>query len=66
MGVIQHLEFSIYNRWGERVFLSSHSGECWDGTYKGKMQDVGVYIYWIRATTFCGSTFKKRSFVLGR
>jgi gliding motility-associated-like protein len=58
-GVIQELDFSIYNRWGERIFFTKNPTDCWNGTYKGKMQDIGVYVYMIRAKTLCGETFKK-------
>ncbi|MEI9912918.1 MAG: gliding motility-associated C-terminal domain-containing protein [Bacteroidota bacterium] len=33
-GIIRELEFSIYNRWGERYFLQKTRGACWDGKYK--------------------------------
>jgi gliding motility-associated-like protein len=65
-GIIQQLEFSIYNRWGERLFFTKNPNDCWDGTYKGKMQDTGVYVYMIKAKTLCGDTFKKGLFTLIR
>jgi len=66
-GVIGELEFGIYNRWGERVFFTKNSGQCWDGTYKGAKQDGGVYVYMIKAQTSCESqVFRKGTFVLVR
>ncbi len=65
-GVIRELEFSIYNRWGERIFYTNNPNSCWDGTYKGEMQDIGVYVYMIKAKTICGATFKKGLFTLVR
>ena len=65
-GVIQQLDFGIYNRWGERIFYTKNPDDCWDGTYKGKKQDTGVYIYMINAKTICGNTFKKGVFTLVR
>ena len=66
-GVIQELEFSIYNRWGERIFFTKNAGQCWDGTYKGKKQDSGVFVYMITAKTNCESkVFRKGTFVLVR
>ncbi len=32
----------IYNRVGDVICVSSNG---WDGTYKGKLADAGVYIY---------------------
>ncbi|HEX5652463.1 MAG TPA: gliding motility-associated C-terminal domain-containing protein, partial [Chitinophagaceae bacterium] len=66
-GVIGEIEFSIFNRWGERVFYSKDRGKCWDGTYKGIKQDSGVFVYMIRAKTNCDNeVFRKGSFVLIR
>lgn len=47
-------EFSVFNRWGERVFTSRGPNGCWDGTFKGKMQDTGGFAYVIKAKSFCG------------
>ncbi len=42
------VEFSIYNRWGERVYFNTYKkDEGWDGIYKGVKQDLGVYFYYI-------------------
>ena len=50
---IQKLEaFSIYNRWGELVFTTTDINKGWDGTFKGKPQELGVYSWVIRATTY--------------
>jgi gliding motility-associated-like protein len=47
-------EFTIYSRWGERLFTTNNPRECWNGWYKGKLMDNGAYAYVIRAKTFCG------------
>lgn len=66
-GVIQELEFSIYNRWGQRIFFTKNAGQCWDGTYKGVEQDGGVYVYMVKAKTTClPEVFRKGTFVLVR
>jgi gliding motility-associated-like protein len=65
-GVIRELEFSIYNRWGERIFFTKDPSACWDGNYKGVMQGIGVYVYMIKAKTLCGDTFKKGTFTLAK
>ncbi|HNR18199.1 MAG TPA: gliding motility-associated C-terminal domain-containing protein [Chitinophagaceae bacterium] len=65
-GQILELEFSIYNRWGERVFYSSNPADCWNGTYKGVRQSAAVYIYMIKAKTTCGEAFRKGTFTLIR
>lgn len=66
-GVIEELEFSIYNRWGERIFFTRNPGECWDGRYKGIPQDPAVFIYMIKARTTCeNNIFRKGTFTLIR
>jgi gliding motility-associated-like protein len=65
-GVIQKLDFSIYNRWGERIFYTKNPGDCWDGTYKGVKQNPDVYVYIITAKTGCGNVFRKGTFLLIR
>lgn len=65
-GLIGSLDFSVYNRWGEKVFQTSHPNGCWDGRFKGQLQAGGVYVYQIRAQTLCGTIVKKGTFVLIR
>jgi gliding motility-associated-like protein len=66
-GMIEELDFSIYNRWGERIFHTKDPDACWDGTVRGVSQNTGVFIYVIRARTFCEShVFRKGTFTLIR
>jgi gliding motility-associated-like protein len=58
-GLLQQLEFSVYDRWGVRVFNTSNPLNCWDGRFKGKLQDAGGYVYVLKAATFCGTIFRK-------
>lgn len=37
--------FSIFNRWGQRVFFTDKAGEGWDGKFNGKLQDTGIYTW---------------------
>lgn|GEM_PF-470672 len=59
-------EFMIYNRWGQRVFQSNNSIQCWDGTLNGKPLDAGGYIYVIKARTLCGEVVQKGMVMLIR
>jgi gliding motility-associated-like protein len=66
-GTITQLEFSIYNRWGERIFFTTDPGKCWDGTYKGVRQDPAVFVYMVKAKTTCQpEVFRKGTFALIR
>lgn len=66
-GNMDVFEFSVFNRWGGRVFYTTTPGVCWDGNYKGVKQDAAVFVYMIRATTQCdGVIFRKGTFALIR
>ncbi len=59
-GIAQLKSFTIFNRWGNKVYSSTNIEEGWDGTYKGETQPMGVYIYVIEAVTDNGRTFTKQ------
>ena len=42
--------FSIYNRWGQKIFSSENPDAKWDGTYNGVNADIGVYMYYLKYT----------------
>jgi gliding motility-associated-like protein len=40
---------NVFDRWGEKIFVTDvANGRGWDGTFNGKNQPQGVYIYDIR------------------
>jgi gliding motility-associated-like protein len=41
-------EFFIYNRWGQQIFFTADPEQGWDGRFKGKYVEQGVYVYLIR------------------
>ena len=63
-GVVQKLDFSIYNRFGEKVFYTNNAANCWDGTYKQNLQDAAVFVYIIKAKTACGLIERKGTVTL--
>lgn len=65
-GTVIHLELSIYNRFGRRVFYTNDPAICWDGTFHGKQQNADVYVYTIKATMSCGKIDKKGTVTLLR
>jgi gliding motility-associated-like protein len=44
---IREIDMRIYNRWGEKVFEEKSASPQWDGTYKGVLQNPGVFVYHI-------------------
>jgi len=42
---IGKIKWNIYNRWGQLVFQSTNPAQGWDGTFKGKLQPMDVYVY---------------------
>ncbi|MEM7102619.1 MAG: CUB domain-containing protein [Bacteroidota bacterium] len=42
LGEVTIEEFKVFNRWGEMVYEGSAD---WDGTYKGELQPMDVYVY---------------------
>ncbi|MEP6673760.1 MAG: gliding motility-associated C-terminal domain-containing protein [Ferruginibacter sp.] len=65
-GAVTNFKMTVFSRWGEILFESSNSNNCWDGTYKGKRQDQGAYIYQITADGICGPVNRKGTVVLVR
>lgn len=57
-GIKEILEFSIYNRWGVKIWESTTSdpNEGWDGTVDGKIQNVDSYVYIVRAIVYDSET----------
>lgn len=42
---IAHLKVQIFNRWGERIYVSEDPRFRWDGTYNGVICQDGTYTY---------------------
>lgn len=60
-------ELRVYNRWGQLVFKTTNSLECWNGDFNGQPQPTDAYVYIINAnTSACGQTTVKGSFILIR
>ena len=50
VGMANTVYFRVYNRYGELIFETNKWLKGWDGTYKGKDQPNGVYIWMISGT----------------
>jgi gliding motility-associated-like protein len=47
---VLHLDFFIFNRWGEKVYEGHDIHQGWDGYYKNKLQDPETYVYVVTVT----------------
>lgn len=50
--------FQVYNRWGQQIFETADINQGWDGTFDGKAQPMGVYVYLIEGTLGNGQSVK--------
>lgn len=48
--ILTEFTLRIYDRWGELIFESSSFDKGWDGSFKGKMCEQGVYDYYLQGT----------------
>lgn len=61
-GDVQNVNaFRIFNRWGELVFEQSNfspnlEGYGWDGTFRGKLMNAGVFVYFVEVLLIDGRT----------
>ncbi|MCC7303388.1 MAG: gliding motility-associated C-terminal domain-containing protein [Bacteroidia bacterium] len=53
-GGISEFYFAVYDRWGEKVFESTDPNIGWDGNYKGKALDPGVFVFYCKITCYAG------------
>ncbi|MGQ0827996.1 MAG: LamG-like jellyroll fold domain-containing protein [Bacteroidota bacterium] len=57
---ITELFWSIYNRWGEKVFETTDPTQGWDGKFKGKELDPAVFVYYLNVTCITGEVIKRQ------
>lgn len=59
--------FKVYNRLGQLIYSTNIPHQGWDGTFKGKPQDAGVFVWIAGAIDYLGNPiFKKGSVTLIR
>lgn len=56
---LETYQLLIFNRWGEQVFETQSTELSWDGTFKGKAQNTGVYFYRLDMKLVNGEEVKK-------
>lgn len=64
---VTEVYLTIYDRWGEKLFETNDIKKGWDGFYKGKLLDQGVYGYYMTFKCNNGEeSFKKGNITLMR
>jgi gliding motility-associated-like protein len=52
--------FHVYNRWGQLVYSSNDPERGWDGTFAGKPQAAGTYVWMVKGKDFTGKVIAKK------
>jgi gliding motility-associated-like protein len=53
-GIVTY-QLSIFNRWGEQVYISRSINDSWDGNFQGQPSPEGVYIWKLEARINSGT-----------
>jgi gliding motility-associated-like protein len=54
---------SVFNQWGQLIFVSENINTGWNGIYKGQQQPVGVYAYTLKVVLQDGTIVNKKGSV---
>jgi gliding motility-associated-like protein len=57
---VKDLTMRVYNQWGELIFETQNAQNGWDGTWKGRPQAVGVYVYVAQVTFYNNVKIKRK------
>jgi gliding motility-associated-like protein len=42
------INFTIFNRWGQLIFETSDDTQSWNGMFRNRKEEIGVYIFTLR------------------
>jgi gliding motility-associated-like protein len=58
-------EFKVFNRWGQMLYSNSGNKITgWDGSFAGRPQDPGTYVWYAQGTDYLNKTIKKKGYVV--
>ena len=46
---IYNFELTLYNRWGQQIWINKDPNQGWDGTYNGQYVQAGTFVWTITA-----------------
>lgn len=58
--VARDIRFLLYDRWGEKVFETTQVDKGWDGVFRGKPCDPGVFVYYLEVKCFDGQRYEAK------
>ena len=58
-GPFKKMTMSVYNNWGELIFVSDNQDNGWDGKYKGQNAPLGVYVWILDVEQYNGVSVRK-------
>ncbi len=61
---LQYYFMQIYSKWGQLIFKSNDITQKWDGTFKGKKQPTGSYLWMLTYVNRKGKKFYEQGTVL--
>ena len=65
IGIKSLYYFTVYNRWGQKVFSTNSINEGWNGFSQGKIYEAGSYVWVLKAVDLIGKVYDlKGQFVL--
>lgn len=59
-GDVEVTEMHIFDRWGACLFSVADSNDGWDGSYRGRPVQPGVYVYWMKVRLPDGSIVSRK------
>ncbi len=57
---LSNYNLKIFNRWGQLIFETENQFTGWDGKYRGKLQEEGVYVYKAQYSVRQGDIVEKK------
>ncbi len=61
---MRQMEFSVFNRWGQRVFINAGNERGWDGTIGGTPQAPGTFVWMVNGVDYTGKTYHAKGTVI--
>lgn len=64
VGIRELKHFTVYNRYGQQVFVTAVQGKGWNGMVQGEMQNTGAFAWVAEAIDYKGNVVKKKGMAI--